>query len=181
MDGVRSIGVLPVAIPADPAERLAALFDGHYDRLFRLARRMTASGDDALDLVQETFVKAARAPHAIPAGVRAEEAWLVRVLINVRRDQWRKQSVRRRYDDRARDVDRTDDHESAAVARATIWSALDTLTPRRRAIVILHELEEQPIAAIASVLRISAITVRWHLAIAKRDLARVLGRDADGS
>jgi RNA polymerase sigma factor (sigma-70 family) len=103
------------------------------------------------------------------------------VLINVRRDQWRKQSVRRRHDDRARGVDRTADHESAAVARATIWSALDTLTPRRRAIVILHELEEQPIAAIAAMLRISAITVRWHLAIARRDLARVLGRGADGS
>ena len=41
----------------NPADRLAALFDSHHDRLYRLARRLSPSADDALDLVQETFLK----------------------------------------------------------------------------------------------------------------------------
>jgi DNA-directed RNA polymerase specialized sigma24 family protein len=81
--------VVPVAEIGNPIERLGILFDGHYDRLYRLARRLTASADDALDLVQETFLKAARYPISIPVGFRNEEAWLVRVLVNIRRDQWR--------------------------------------------------------------------------------------------
>lgn len=42
---------LPVAVVNSPVERLATLFDVHYDRLYRLARRLTASADDALDLI----------------------------------------------------------------------------------------------------------------------------------
>ena len=55
-----------------------------------------------------------------------------------------------------------------------MWRALDTLAPRRRAVVVLHELDGLAVAAIASLLGISAITVRWHLAIGRRDLTRVL-------
>src|SRR5438093_10359306 len=88
----------PVMLSANPADRLAALFDAHHDRLYRLARRLAPNADDALDLVQETFLKAARSPTSIPLGLAGEEAWLVRVLINIRRDQWRKTAVRKRYD-----------------------------------------------------------------------------------
>jgi RNA polymerase sigma-70 factor (ECF subfamily) len=55
-----------------------------------------------------------------------------------------------------------------------VWQALDLLPPRRRAIVVMHELEELPISNIASLLGISAITVRWHLAMGRRDLACTL-------
>jgi DNA-directed RNA polymerase specialized sigma24 family protein len=60
------------------------------------------------------------------------------------------------------------------MARATVWRTLDALTPRRRAVVVMHELEGLTMSAIASLLGISAITVRWHLSIGRRDLARAL-------
>ena len=44
------------------ADRLGALFDAHHQRLYRLARRMSRSADEARDLVQDTFLRAARAP-----------------------------------------------------------------------------------------------------------------------
>jgi DNA-directed RNA polymerase specialized sigma24 family protein len=60
-------------------ERLAALFDAHEDRLYRLARRLAASADDARDLVQDTFLRAAKSLGSVPIGLAKEEAWLVRV------------------------------------------------------------------------------------------------------
>ena len=166
---------LPIDLPADPAERLAALFDAHHERLYRLARRLSPGRDEALDLIQETFLRAARAPGAVPAGHADEEAWLVRVLVNIRRDQWRKDAVRTRHAPRiAPSTDAGPDPEAAWVARATVWSALDHLPPRRRAVVVLHELEGATIAAIASMLKIAAVTARWHLAMGRRDLAHIL-------
>jgi RNA polymerase sigma-70 factor, ECF subfamily len=169
---------LPAAISDDPRERLAALFDAHHDRLYRLARRLAPSMDDALDLVQETFLRAARSPASVPSGPAPEEAWLVRVLINVQRDQWRRDAVRKRFDSAIDPAARGGGGpEATLVARATVWHALDTLSPRRRAIVIMCELEGLTVPAIASLLGISAITVRWHLSMGRRDLKCLLQTD----
>jgi DNA-directed RNA polymerase specialized sigma24 family protein len=94
MNGLPIARALPVALSRDCADRLSALFDTHHDRLYRLARRLVPSVDDALDLVQETFLKAARSPSAVPAGLTSEEAWLVRVRIHIRRADWRWMAVR---------------------------------------------------------------------------------------
>jgi RNA polymerase sigma factor (sigma-70 family) len=175
MNGLPMADALPIALPDNSAERLSALFDAHYERLYRLARRLVPTADVAQDLVQETFLRAARSPGSVPAGPAGAEAWLVRVLINVRRDEWRKSAVRRRYGEEISHPPQVrGDHEAAFVARATVWRALDTLTPRRRAVIVLRELEGLTIPAIASLLGVSAITVRWHLSIGRRELARIL-------
>lgn len=161
----------------DAGERLGHLFDAHNLRLYRLARRMTASSEEARDAVQETFLRAARRPDSIPEGGSHEEAWLVRVLINICRDEWRKQAVRRRAaaaEPFAR-VDR-DASEASLVARAAIWRGLESLPPRRRAILVLYELEGTAIASIARLLGVSNVTIRWHLSVGRRELARILER-----
>lgn len=169
---------LPVVLAGSPAERLASLFDVHHDRLYRLARRLALSTDDALDLVQETFLKAARFPKSIPIGTANEEAWLVRVLINIRRDQWRKTSVRNHHDKAASGAGDSAiggrDPETALIAKTAVWQALNVLPPRRRAIVVMYELEGLAIPAIAALLGISIITVRWHLSRGRRDLTAAL-------
>jgi RNA polymerase sigma factor (sigma-70 family) len=175
--------VSPMASTGDPADRLMALFDTHYGRLYRLARRLAPCRDDALDLVQETFLRAARSPDAVPVGARKEEAWLVRVLVNIRRDQWRHAAVRDRFA-RNTSIGTSDvagsgcDPQPAIIARATVWKALDWLPPRRRAAVVLYELEGLDISSIASLLGVSSITVRWHLSRGRRELARVIKSDA---
>jgi RNA polymerase sigma factor (sigma-70 family) len=169
---------LPSVLPpllAEQADRLSALFEAHADRLYRLARRLVPGADDALDLLQETFLKAARSPESIPHGPRDEEAWLVRVLVNIRRDQWRKDSVRRRHEvELSHATVQHDDAETAFLIRTTVWRALDHLPPRRRAVVVMYEIEGLTMASIASLLGISAITVRWHLSRGRRELARQL-------
>jgi len=68
MSDLNIAGALPLGDVRNPPERLGVLFDTYYDRLYRLARRLTASADDTLDLVQETFLKAARSQSSIPVG-----------------------------------------------------------------------------------------------------------------
>jgi RNA polymerase sigma factor (sigma-70 family) len=175
MNGLPVAGTLPVAVPEAPADRLAALFDTHYDRLYRLARRLAPTADEALDLVQETFLKIARAPASVPHGFADEEAWLVRILVNIRRDQWRKDAVRRQHKDEwKRSADAASDEEAALLARDAICRALDALAPRRRAVVVMHELEGLDVKEVAVLLGISAVTVRWHLSRGRRELARIL-------
>jgi len=163
-----------------PAERLAALFDTHHARLYRLARRLASQSpgsDEARDLVQETFLRAARSPSAVPTGASREEAWLVRVLINICRDGWRKRAVRTRLDPTI-DVNVTSraTQEDALIARSDVWRALGTLTPHRRAIVILYELEGATVASIAALLHVAPVTVRWHLSRGRKQLAAAIRR-----
>jgi RNA polymerase sigma factor (sigma-70 family) len=153
------------------ADRLGALFDAHHQRLYRLARRMSGSADEARDLVQDTFLRAARSPSSVPSGESAEEAWLVRVLINLCRDRWRQTANRARLQATTQPELQSPDPEAALVARSVVWRALETLDPRRRAVLVMHELEGSPIEVIAKTLGITAVTARWHLSKARRQLA----------
>ncbi|HKH70815.1 MAG TPA: RNA polymerase sigma factor [Vicinamibacterales bacterium] len=157
------------------AERLGSLFDAHHQRLYRLARRMSRSADEARDLLQDAFLRAARAPGTVPWGASAEEAWLVRVLINLCRDRWRQTANRERLD-RATTPSRVEsaDPEAALVARSVVWRALGTLDPRRRAVLVMHELEGVPVEVIARTLDVTAVTVRWHLSKGRRQLAAAI-------
>ena len=62
------------------------------------------------------------------------------------------------------------------LARATIWKALQLLSPRRRAIVIMCELEGLAVPAVAEMLGLRSVTVRWHLARGRRDLERSISQ-----
>jgi RNA polymerase sigma-70 factor (ECF subfamily) len=167
------------------ADRLGLMFDAHHQRLYRLARRMSRSADEARDLVQDAFLRAARCPASVPAGESAEEAWLVRVLVNLCRDRWRQRANRERlllrqgyggHVDRSTGASFVEavDPEAAIVARSVVWRALESLDPRRRAAVVMHELEGAPVAVIARALGVTAVTVRWHLSKGRRQLAEVI-------
>jgi RNA polymerase sigma-70 factor (ECF subfamily) len=167
------------------ADRLGALFDVHHQRLYRLARRMSRNADEARDLVQDTFLRAARAPGSVPSGALAEEAWLVRVLVNLCRDRWRQMTNRERLRLRQGYGGQVDgvttptriesaDPEAALVARSVVWRALATLDPRRRAVLVMYELEGVPVEVIARTLGVTSVTVRWHLSKGRRQLAAAI-------
>ncbi len=168
--------VTPMTRSADEStERLGRLFDRHHQRLYRLARRLCPGSDEARDLVQETYLRAARRPASIPDGEGPEEAWLVSVLLNLSRDRQRRLRVRRQAAiERLLPATVPPDVEAAVVARATVQKALTRLSPKRRAVVVLHELEELPVIDVARRLGMARVTVRWHLSRARRELAEIL-------
>lgn len=178
MNGRTIASALPEEVAPAPAERIGALFDACYPRLYRLARRLTMREDDALDLVQETFLRAARA-RALPADDAQAEAWLVRVLVNLRRDAWRRERMQVRHRERIDAAGKppaglVSGPESQLIARTLVWRALEALPPRRRSVLVLHELEGMGVPAIAALLGISTITVRWHVSRGRREMARLL-------
>jgi len=167
----------PAAVDGTAQCRLAILFDAHADRLYRLARRLTTSREDARDLVQETFLRAAKSLQSVPSGRTTEEAWLVRVLVNIQRDTWRKERVRKHASlgEGAHDVNVDD----ALDAKRRVWRALALLPTRRRAILVMHELEGLSASEISGLLGITAVTVRWHVAVGRRSLKRLLKGDVN--
>jgi hypothetical protein len=61
-----------------PADRVERLYDQTHQRLFRLGCRMTGDADAALDLVQETFLRAAcRPPQVSSFRIRKGETVVV--------------------------------------------------------------------------------------------------------
>jgi len=64
--------------------------------------------------------------------------------------------------------------ETRAVARVVVRQALARLSPRRRAVIVLHELEGRTAAEIGQLLGLTPVTVRWHLHAARRDLKKIL-------
>lgn len=155
-------------------ERLAALFDAHQPRLYRLARRLSGDADEARDLVQQAFLQAARHVHRLPAGEPGGEAWLVRTLVNLCRDRRRRLRVREKTVGQLSATPATSNPESQAVARTTVQAALRHLSPRRRTVIVLHELEGRPAAEIARLLGIAIVTVRWHRSAGRKSLRQLL-------
>lgn len=165
--------VLAKAKSESAAERLGELFDAHHQRLYRLARRLLSDAEEAQDLMQEAFLRAAQRPGAVPDGTAAE-AWLVRVLVNLCRDRYRRRMVQKAGKPHLPMPPPSPDPESRTVAQATVCAALGTLPARRRAIVVLAELEQLPSTEIARLLGITQVTVRWHLSLGRRQLKDLL-------
>src|SRR4030095_8336318 len=101
------------------------------------------------DLMQESFLRAARSLSSVPIGDAREEAWLVRVLINIQRDIWRKKAVRQRLAPTlAPDTCVRPEEERTFITKHIVWQALDRLVPRRRAVLVMHEIEGMQISAV---------------------------------
>jgi len=165
----------PAAAVEDDGRRLAAAFDAHHRRLFLLALRLLFDREEAKDALQETFLRAARAGRGLPRPTDEAEAWLVRVLVNVCRDRRRRAQVRARFVPDPPPA--APDPAERAAAKQAVAAALARLPARRRAVVVLHELEERDVPEIARLLGLARPTVRWHLAAARRELRRLLAAE----
>lgn len=169
------IATLGAASPAMTSQRIGDLFDRHHQRLYGLARRLSSDGEEAKDLVQEAFLRAARRPGSLPSDDEKAEAWLVRVVVNLCRDRYRRLAVRRRPEIVLNLThNEPGSPESQAVARASVQTALSALEPRRRAVIVLRELEGLPVARVAELLGMNPGTVRWHHSTGRKELTGLL-------
>lgn len=147
-----------------------ALFDVHFQRLYRYLDRLSGEPDLAADLAQDAFVRLYRRG-ALPD---APEAWLISVAMNLFRNVKASRSRRRRlltvsrgervHSDPARPPDEASE---SADARRRVRSVLDRMTERERHLLLLRA-EGYSYRDLATALHLNEASVGVLLARAKR-------------
>lgn len=148
------------------------LYEGHAGFVFRLAVRTTEDRAAALDVVQETFARAAAGIGRF-RGESSFRSWLARIAIN-ETTNWVRQRARRRElaIERADHVAAGDRPDEVAARRDMAERALAfarTLPPQQRDALILRTTEGLTYGEIAKALRTSegSVRVSYHHAIRK--------------
>jgi RNA polymerase sigma-70 factor, ECF subfamily len=145
-------------------------------RARQLARRIMSDPDDADDLVQDAFLRALNRIATFDVD-RAFGPWFSRLLINTGIDLRRKQAVRRTdSQDPERFAGRSSPYRDAERAdlRQSLADAMEKLPDRQRLIVSLFEIDGHSTEEVAEMLKVSQVTVRWHLHQARRTLREAL-------
>jgi len=168
------------------------LFERYHRRAYSLAYGMVHSGDDALDIVQEAFIKAHRYLDKFE-GTSSFYTWFYRIVMNLAIDH-----IRRRK--RSRHVDFNDalDHEGVgdtavdeallphilgqhpgkSLARKQIREqvslALEELSDNHRAVLVMRELEGLSYQEMADVMGCSKGTIMSRLFHARKNIQRRL-------
>ncbi len=160
------------AAAGDP-EAFAALLERHYDRIHRLAWRLTGTAADGEDVAQDVCLKLATAIR----GFRGEAeigTWIWRITYNAATDLLRTRQ-------RVRPVEPSEMMNlvdaAAGVAwnrepqrKGELWAAVHELPGQQRDAVMLVYGEEMSHAQAAAVMGCSEKTVSWHLHAARKKL-----------
>lgn len=176
----------PVA-PAAEAKRDAsvidfrALYEAHVSFVFRNLRRLGAL--DAEDATQEVFTIAyRRLPEFEDRGVGVR-AWLFQIALRVASDARRRRRRHPEDADGGAVIERTsvEPEQAAQLAQKERLALLDRALARldldKRAVVVLHEIEEMTAPEIANALAIPLNTVYSRLRAARQALEAALARE----
>jgi RNA polymerase sigma-70 factor, ECF subfamily len=158
------------------ADAFELLVEPQIDRSFRTARAMLGNDADARDATQDAYVAAWRELPTL-RDPSSFDAWLQRIVVNACRSVLRRRGRVREVSleatpgapepSRAAEADAVGDAESLA-------RAYDRLDPDKRAILVLHYLEHEPVDAIAAAIGLRPGTVKWRLSEARAALGRAL-------
>lgn len=157
------------------------LVEGHQEDVYRLALGLTGDHQGAEDLCQETFMRLHRSLTRF-RGEAKLSSWLHRVAVNLHIDGQRLKWLRGLVLSSAMDElpDRTHDRD-AGDAALDLGAALQALTARQRAVLVLKHYQGLKIREIAAELDIAEGTVKALLHQALQKLRRTLvDYDAEG-
>jgi RNA polymerase sigma-70 factor (ECF subfamily) len=176
----------PVAgAPGAPGAARDPLFDRlfaeHFTYVWNALRRLGVREGDREDLAQEVFVRVHRALPSYDDG-RPPRPWLFafafRVASDYRRLARHRVEVDQPPEEQPAIAAGADESLDAARRRALLERGLDALDVAKRAVVILHDLEEMPVPEIARTLEIPEGTAASRLRAGRAELAAAIRRAA---
>lgn len=147
-----------------------ALFHAYYPMIFSLAYHMIGRHHDAEEIVQEAFIKAAR---ALPRfrGDSSFKTWLYRIAMNTAAD------FRRKHRDTAELDENMADTPSGSAKHPLaegLRLALDGLSGLQRQAIVLTYFDGMNHAEAAAVMSCAETTVSWRIFSARRKLKKIL-------
>jgi RNA polymerase sigma-70 factor, ECF subfamily len=149
---------------------MQVLFERHNKKIYAMALRMTGSGADAEDVVQDTFIKAFR---YLPKfrGDSAVGTWLYRIAVNLTRDLHKRRQ-------RSRPEPEMDPGEHVeprdTLAAKELERALQELPEGYREVLVLHDVMEKDHKEIASILDVKVGTSKSQLHKARARMRELL-------
>jgi RNA polymerase sigma factor (sigma-70 family) len=156
-----SRGVPPAARAAelDPREDFAGVYEACYQAVYRAVRGVVLDADVAEDVTQDAFLKAYRARDRFQPTGRVE-AWLCTIAVReaISRLRWR--ALQRRLLEAG---GRAAASRPPAGAADLLDDLLAALSPKTRAVVVLHFLHGYRHREIAAMLRVPQGTVASRL------------------
>jgi len=160
------------------------------DQVYRVARHLASSREDADELMQETYARAFRAWRSFTPGTNMR-AWLLRILTNLNIDRGRRQQRAPQmqpleandyflYDRLAENGDGISDEEQVVerLSQDDIVTALSAVPHDFRDVLVLVDLGDFSYADAAQILDIPVGTVMSRLHRGRRILKRELAESA---
>ena len=189
-----SVGAGVAAAPGDVteaagrAQRAAAgfraMYEQHVDFVWRNLRRIGVHEAEVDDKTQEVFVIAHRRFGDFEDRGHGPRAWLFQIVLRVASDARRH---RRRHPEDpdggvAQERQSVEPPQAVALHRREQLDCLDralrTIEVGRRAVLVLHEIEEMTAPEISEILAIPLNTVYSRLRVARTELEAAITRDA---
>src|SRR4249919_1436942 len=160
------------------------------DQVFRVARHLVGSREEAEELMQETYARAFRSWRSFTPGTNMR-AWLLRILNNLNIDRGRRQQRAPQmqpleandyylYDRLAEDADGVSDEDKVVerLSQDDIVTALSAVPHDFRDVLVLVDLGDFSYADAAQILDIPVGTVMSRLHRGRRILKRELAESA---
>lgn len=160
---------LPRAAELDPRADFAAVYEAHYQAVFRAVRGVVLDPAVAEDITQDAFLKAYRARDRYRPTGRVE-AWLCTIAVREAISRMRWTVLQRKL---LESSGRAASSRPPAGTAELLDELLASLSPKSRAIVVLHYLHGYRYREIAVMLRLPEGTVASRLSQA---LARMRSR-----
>ncbi len=154
------------------------LVERYQGRAYAIALSVTGDRDEALEVVQDAFLKAFRTLESF-RGESGFYTWFYRIVMNLAIDARRRERpVPLEAPDRLGDPRASDPAEQTyrSQLRAAISAAIRALPPEQQAVIVLREIEGLSYAEIAEVEQIPIGTVMSRLFYARRKLQAALAR-----
>lgn len=176
------------------AQAFRQLFDRYHRRAFAVAYGVLKNRQDAMDVVQEGFVKVHRHLASFQ-GTSSFYTWLYRIVMNLAIDQLRRKKTQKpvEYDDALAQDDvaseeimprMLDANPRKTVIRREllirVQAALETLPEYHRQVIVLREIEGLSYEEMAEVLEVPKGTIMSRLFHARRKMQAALQDYVDG-
>lgn len=165
-DEVSDEALMAAHVAGDPSA-FASLFRRYAPRLQRLLQRDLGRGEDAHDLVQQTFLQLHRARHDFRPGARLRP-WMYTIALNLKRQHFRRLGRRPEAaladDDPAHEPVAPHGNPESPIHDAQVRAVLEHLPDPQREVIVLHWFEGLSFREIAAVVGASqpAVKVRAH-------------------